>query len=233
LEESNVAKIFEARNGDHFFLLAAMAAAVAAVFMVTIWGPLQVRAFDDATASAQTEAVTRMQSAAGRAEWARVPFVTADGKATSIEASNGQVRVVTMMYTHCPGVCPLAVSTLQLMESRLTPEQRERFSVVALSLDPERDSLTRLQEFRSAAGRGSQAGNGSERWIVGRPSTDGVRQLAGALGVNYRVLSDGSVDHQSVFVLLGRNGDVLARTYSSRSVDTKFFDALQTALVAN
>jgi protein SCO1/2 len=208
----NVAQTFETRSGDHFFLLAAMVAAVAAVFMVTVWGPLQARAFTEATE---------------HAVWTRVPFVTADGKATSIEASNGHVRVVTMMYTHCPGVCPMAVSTLQLMESRLTSAQRKRFSVVALSLDPDRDSVPRLQEFRRAAAKGSQ------RWIVGRPSADGVRQLAAALGVNYRVLADGSVDHQSVFVLLGRDGEVLTRTSSSRSVDPKFFGALQTALTAN
>jgi protein SCO1/2 len=220
-------------SGDYFLLLAAIAAALAAIFLVTVWGPLQVRAFDNAIASLQTQAPAQMKATTGPVGWTRVPFVTADGDTTSIEASNGQVRVVTMMYTHCPGVCPLAVSTLQSIQSRLVPAQRANFSVIALSLDPERDSVGQLQEFRSAAQRAPSARGVPGRWIVGRSSTDGVRQLAGALGVNYQVLSDGTVDHESVFVLLGRNGGILARTSSSRSVDPKFFGALQAALSAD
>jgi protein SCO1/2 len=214
LRESDVAntKTFETRTGDHFFLVAAMMATLAAIFMVTVWAPLQVRAFKQATETV--------------AAWTRVPFVTADGNTTSLEASNGQVRVVTMMYTHCPGVCPLAVSTLQRMESRLTPAQQSRVSVIALSLDPQRDSLERLREFRVARGIDPR------RWTVARPSVEGTRQLAAAMGVDYRVLGDDTVDHQSVFVLLGKSGEVLARSSNTRGVDPKFFSVLQNAASA-
>jgi len=85
--------------------------------MVTVWGPLQVRVFERATESS---------GPANLGDWKRVPFVTADGNTTSVAASNGQVRVLTMMYTHCPGVCPLALSTLQRMDSSLTPVQRRQ-----------------------------------------------------------------------------------------------------------
>jgi cytochrome oxidase Cu insertion factor (SCO1/SenC/PrrC family) len=51
--------------------------------------------------------------------------------------------------------------------------------------------------------------------------------------VEYRVLSDDTVDHQSVFVLLGKSGQVLARSASTQNVDPKFFSALQAALSAN
>jgi protein SCO1 len=206
-------KTFETHSGDRFFLVAAMMATLAAIFMVTVWAPLQVRAFTQASAPV--------------ADWTRVPFVTADGNTTSLGASNGQVRVVTMMYTHCPGICPLAVSTLQRMDGQLTQVQQRKVAIVALSLDPERDSLARLREFRDSRGIDSQ------RWTVARPSVEGTRELAAGMGVDYKVRDDDTVDHQSVFVLLGKSGEVLARSSNTRSVDPRFFGALQAALNAN
>lgn len=216
-----MAKNFETQSGDYFFLLAAVTAAIAAVFMVTVWAPIQMRAFTDATESMPA------QAAAGSTGWTHVPFTTSDGNTTSLAASNGEVRVVTMMYTHCPGVCPLAVSTLQRMESRLTSIQQGGVSIIALSLDPERDSIARMQTFRS------ERGIESKRWIVARPSAEGARQLAAGLGVAYRLQGDDTVDHQSVFVLLDKSGQVLARSSRTQSVDPKFFGALQTALQVN
>jgi len=216
-----VAKTFARPEGDHVFLLAAVMAALAAIFMVTIWAPLQVRAFTDATQAARPEVTARASN------WAHVPFVTADDRTTSLSASNGQVRVVTMVYAHCPGVCPLAVATLQRMESQLSPAQLHGVSIIALSLDPERDSPAALREFRRDRGLDSM------RWTVARPSVEGARQLAAAMQVDYRVLSDDTVDHRSVFVLLGKSGQVLARSTSTQSVEPKFFSALQAALNAN
>jgi cytochrome oxidase Cu insertion factor (SCO1/SenC/PrrC family) len=216
VREWKVTKSFETRNGDHFFLLAAIAAATAAVFMVMVWAPMQVRAFD---------AVWKVP--AGRPSWTGVSFVTTDGKTADVETYSGQVRVVTMLYTHCPGACPLAVSTLQSMESRLTAAQRERLSIIALSLDPEHDSVAALQDFASVRHIDAR------HWVLGRPSTDGTRQLAEGLGVGYQMRGDATVDHQSVFVLLGRNGEVLARSSSTRNPDPRFFGALQRALAGH
>jgi len=124
-------------------------------------------------------------------------------------------------------MCPLAVSTLQRMQTRLSPIEQKQLSIIALSLDPERDSIARLQEFRNARGLDAS------RWVLGRTSSEGVRQMAGALGVRYRVLGDDSVDHQSVFVLLGRSGRVLARSYDALNVGPAFLGALQAALNAD
>jgi protein SCO1/2 len=121
----------------------------------------------------------------------------------------------------------MAVSTLQRVEGLLSTAQRNRLSIVALTLDPERDSLGELRKFHSSRGIAST------RWILGRPSVSGVEQLSAAMGASYRVFDDGTVDHQSVFVLLGKSGKVLARSSNTRDVDPRFFGALQSALAAN
>ncbi len=214
-----MAKSLEAHSGDRIFLLAAVVAACAAIFMVAIWAPLQVQAFRNA---AGAESTVSSPAAADIGAWARVPFATVDGDTTSLQELNGRVRVVTMLYTHCPGVCPFAVSNLQSLEKKLNTGQRARLSVIALSLDPQRDSIQQLKAFRYA--RGIDSG-----WVLGRPTMEGARQLAAGLGVSYRVLDDDSVDHQSVFVLLARDGRVLARS-GSQNPDPRFVEALGRAL---
>jgi protein SCO1/2 len=226
-----VTKTIAIPGGDRILLVAFLTAVTAAIFMVGVWGPLQVRAFDELTQAAWADTsaslATSSTTPVDDARWEHIPLVTAEGDSTDVAASTGQVRIVTMMYTHCPGVCPLAISMLQQMASRLTVSEQQQFSVLAVSLDAERDSLARLREFRG------ERRIDSRHWIIARPSAEGARRLAAALGVSYRVLSDGTVDHQSVFVLLDKSGRVLARTSNTRSVDPKFLVALQAAFGAS
>lgn len=211
-------------GGDVAFPLAALAAVAAAIVIPLVWAPVQQRALALATATAPP-----VESTASAAQWLRVPFVTDAGNETNLQASNGEVRVVTMFYTHCPGVCPLAVSTLQQMQKRLSPAQQQGLSIVALSLDPQRDSLPQMRAFRAARNiPGSH-------WILGRPAPERVQAFATAMGVRYHIRyhrGDESLDHQSVFVLLDGQGRVLARTRDTSSIDPRFFGALQAA-VAN
>lgn len=194
------------------------AVCAAALFMVAVWAPLQVRSLDDTLRPAPA------QNAAEHVDWLSVPFATPDGATTSIAASNGSVRIVTMFYTHCPGMCPLAIATLKRIEVSLPAEHLRKLGVIAVTLDPAQDSLADLREFRRARQIDSP------RWTLGRPSTDAVAQFAGALGISVQILSDQTVDHQGVFVLLDRDGKVLARTARTLDVEPQFLTAVRKAL---
>lgn len=187
--------------------LASFLAAAAALFMITVWAPIQQRGLSEGTAS-----------------WLDASFTTSDGTASSLAASNGHVRIVTLMYTHCPGICPLNIATLGRIESQLSTLQRSQLRIVALTLDPERDSVANLAEFRQ------RHGIHSARWIVGRPSLSSVAQFASGVGITYRTLPDGTVDHQSAFALLDESGNVVARTSNTQNPDPQFLAAVRRAL---
>jgi len=206
---------------DFLSALAGLAAIAAAVAMVAVWAPTQIRAFDAATGLSEAPAPSPGVS------WTRIPFKTADGRATSISETNGRVRIVTMFYAHCPGACPLSIETLKALGGGLPAAQRERLAIIALTLNPEQDSVTSLKAFRKA--RGIASG----QWIFGRSAAADVAGLAGAIGVSYRVLDDATVDHQSVFVLLDEQGRVLSRTSRTRDIDPQFAAALRSALQRN
>ena len=206
---------FNASALDRYPLpFASMLAVVAAVFIITVWGPIQQRSLSEGIRAAAPPA----------AGWLDTSFTTSDGNTASLSASNGHVRIVTMMYAHCPGVCPMAVATLGQIESQMSEAERNRLRIVALTLNPEQDSLASLTKFRL------EHGINSARWTLGRPSSASVARIAAGLGVTYRSMADGTVDHQSVFALLNANGEIIAKTSNTQNPDPRFVAQVRRAL---
>ena len=166
------------------------------------------------------------EASSGPAAVADLPDVameTADGKWTSFAATGGRVRIATMFYSHCPGVCPLTIEALRSIDRQLTVEQRSKLTFVLLSLDPVRDSP---QTLRALA---VERGLTSSHWILGRTSEDDARSFATAAHIHYRALSDGSIDHSTAFVLVDESGRVLDRV-SDEGDTTQFVVAARRAL---
>jgi protein SCO1/2 len=194
--------------------LASVLAVVAAVFILAVWEPIQQRSLSEGTRTAALPAST----------WLDAAFTTSDGNFATLSASNGRVRIVTMMYAHCPGICPMAMATLGGIESQLPATERDRLRIVALTLDPEQDSLASLAAFRR------EHGIISARWTLARPSSVSVARIAEGLGITYRSMADSTVDHQSVFALLDANGQIIAKTSNTQNPDPRFVAQVRHAL---
>jgi len=152
-----------------------------------------------------------------------VAIETADGVHTSFAATAGRVRIATMFYSHCPGVCPMTFAALRDIERQLTAQQQAGLSFVLLSLDPARDSP---QTLRSLA---RDRGVNSPRWLLGRTSEPDAHAFASAAGIEFRPLSDGSIDHSTALVFVDSRGQMLART-SDTGETSAFVGAVRRAL---
>jgi protein SCO1/2 len=69
-----------------------------------------------------------------------------DGQRTSTAEFAGKVLAVFFGYTSCPDVCPLTLAKFTRVLQNLD-DGPERIQVVMVSVDPERDSLDRLQAY--------------------------------------------------------------------------------------
>jgi protein SCO1/2 len=61
--------------------------------------------------------------------------------------TDGTLTLLFFGYTSCPDICPIHMATLAQALKELDPEQRERTTVVFVSVDPERDSLPRIRSW--------------------------------------------------------------------------------------
>lgn len=105
-------------------------------------------------------------------------------------------------YTHCPDVCPLALSTGSQAFNALSAEERSRVRMLMVSVDPGRDSVTRLKEYTAFFHPEMLGVTGSDETVA---------QVAGAFGAAYRrqpVREDGSyaVDHTVSTYVVGPDG---------------------------
>ncbi|MXX53035.1 MAG: SCO family protein [Dehalococcoidia bacterium] len=67
-------------------------------------------------------------------------------RSVSLESLKGQVVVLTFLYTNCPDVCPIVTSRLREVQMLLeTDADDARF--VAVSVDPDRDTVGSAQEY--------------------------------------------------------------------------------------
>ena len=140
---------------------------------------------------------------------------------------HGKPRVVTMFYTSCRYVCPLAVDSLRAIERGLSESERQQIGFVLISMDPARDTPEAL------AGVMTERRLEATRWSLLVPRAEDVRGLAGILGIRYRALSNGELNHTTTLVLLDAAGRTLARTDRLRSKgDAEFQAAVRGAIAA-
>ncbi len=137
----------------------------------------------------------------------------------------GDVRLASLFYASCGYVCPLLIEQIRAIEAQLDDEQKQRLRVLLISLDPERDTpeaLTTLAKARSLD---------LQRWTLARPEPGDLRKLSAVLGVQYRQLDDGEVNHSTVISLLDARGRILAQTSKlGATPDPGFVEAVRTAL---
>jgi protein SCO1/2 len=65
----------------------------------------------------------------------------------SLKQFRGKVVLLFFGYTSCPDVCPLTLSVLSKVFSKLSADELERVTALFVSLDPDRDTLELLRKY--------------------------------------------------------------------------------------
>jgi protein SCO1/2 len=110
-----------------------------------------------------------------------------------------------MFYTSCQMVCPLIFESVHRTLRALPAAERGGVKALMVSFDPARDTTPVLK--KTAQAHGCDAA-----WTLARGEESAVRAFAGALGFQYRRLSDGEFNHSSLVLLLDREGRAAARS---------------------
>jgi protein SCO1/2 len=71
------------------------------------------------------------------------------GQTTSLAQLKSKVVVLTFLYTNCPDACPLIISHIEQAMTELG-SLADGVALVVITVDPERDTVERLQEFTAS-----------------------------------------------------------------------------------
>ncbi|MDQ7731865.1 SCO family protein [Halomonas sp. SpR1] len=128
------------------------------------------------------------------------------------QLDDDQVAIVSFGYTYCPDICPMTQSVKRQALAQLSEEQRERVVPVMVTVDPERDTIERMQEYMSFFG---------EEFIGAVGSQEQLEDVASRYGVIWRKVEAPdsamayTIDHSASLFLVNREGEILQRVLYS------------------
>jgi protein SCO1/2 len=96
------------------------------------------------------------------------------------------------------------LSQLRVLADGMGDKAKDKFEIVAVSIDPKKDTPQVLKAYASRL-KGSQAGY---TFLTGKPSE--IAKVAGCFGVLYWDDAKGVIDHNLRTALIDQNGKVFA-----------------------
>lgn len=153
-----------------------------------------------------------------------VPLADQNGVDFQLDARRGQPLLITMFYSSCQFACPRIMDALKRTQASLTPAERIRVPVLAVTFDPARDDVAALKGVIDAHHLDTAS------WTLARTDPGHVRKLAAALGIKYRALANGDFNHTSVLILLDADGRVVGKTFTIGAADPVFVKQVKKTL---
>lgn len=127
-------------------------------------------------------------------------WTNAQGKVVSLEELAGEPRLVAMFFANCTTACPVLLADVTLAQAAISNRTGRVVQAWMFSFDTARDTPSALAAFQKARGADPR------RWQFFHGDAGAVRELAAALGVQYRRdPATGDIGHSSRIVLLDTN----------------------------
>lgn len=133
----------------------------------------------------------------------------ADGQVFRLSDQKGRVVLLFFGYTYCPDVCPSTLGTLNLALKRLG-SRAEQVQVVFISVDPQRDTPQKAQDYASAFNTKFLGLSGSEETLQPIWQAYGVYRAVRPAEGN---VDEYLVDHSARVYLVDKQGN-LRLTYA-------------------
>ncbi|MDR5861006.1 SCO family protein [Halomonas eurihalina] len=147
-----------------------------------------------------------------RLEGGPIALPSTHGEFALSQLDEDQLAVIFFGYTWCPDVCPMSLAVVRQARQRLPAEHRDRVVPVMISVDPERDTLARLEAYLASFG---------EDFIGATGSVEQLEEIAERYGVVWRKVEapdsavDYTVDHTASLYLVDRHGEIRRRVLHS------------------
>lgn len=151
-------------------------------------------AASDATAALPGDSLFRLD----------VPLTTHRGSKLELTSLAGKPALITMFYGNCQLACPVTLHSVASIVKALPADKRSQLTVLLISLDPKNDNADSL----AMLGKEHQMSDVPYLFAVADSDRD-TRTMAAALGIRYRRLSNGEINHSARLVVTDPQGNVL------------------------
>jgi protein SCO1/2 len=155
-----------------------------------------------------------------------LPLTDQHAAKVNLAALAGRPALITMFYGNCKLSCPVTFHAMTATVAALSDAERAKLAAVLISLDPPNDKPAVLASLAHEHGM-----DGSMWQLLVSDNDFHTRTLAAALGIRYRRLGSGEINHSSRIVLTDSQGRIIASTENVGPMpDPALLDALHQQL---
>lgn len=133
-----------------------------------------------------------------------IDLARADGSVFKLSEERGSIVLLFFGYTSCPDVCPTTLAEMKLAVEALKPAEAEQIKVVFITVDPERDTPERVQEYVDHFSTSFIGLSGEESELTKVWSDYGIFREK----VDSESATGYLVNHTARILLIDRNGDL-------------------------
>ena len=130
-------------------------------------------------------------------------WTTDAGSRLKLEQLKGGPRVLAMMFTHCPSLCPTLVRDLKALDAAMPAKTRATTEYVLVTIDPDHDDAAALHDFRA------RMGLDPKRFLLLRGNAHDTQELAAVLGFNYGKGDGRNYTHSNLVTVLDGQGEIV------------------------
>ena len=128
--------------------------------------------------------------------------VEIQNKDLSLQDLRGKVVLLYFGYTQCPDICPTSLSLMTQALNQMTKEELANVTGLFISVDPDRDNTTRLQEYTHYF---------HPNIIGATAEKEQIDKITKMYGASYRIVESDSamgyiVDHSSYTYVIDKKG---------------------------
>ena len=120
----------------------------------------------------------------------------------SLQDLRGKVVLLYFGYTQCPDICPTSLSLMTQALNQMTEDELKRVNGLFVSVDPDRDNTTRLEEYTHYF---------HPNIIGATAEKENIDKITKLYGASYRIVDSDSamgyiVDHSSYTYVIDKTG---------------------------
>ena len=125
----------------------------------------------------------------------------------------GKTMVVVMIYTTCKSACPILVSKMKSIESKIDRNEIKDVTLVLVSIDPETDTPEKLKEFAKTNNMDAP------QWVFLTSTESATQEFANVLSMKYKKISPIEFSHSNILSVFRPNGELVSQEEGSIDVD--------------
>lgn len=128
-----------------------------------------------------------------------------NNEALKLKDLQGKTLVVVMIYTSCKTACPLLVSKMRTIETKISRKDIGKVSLVLVSIDPKTDTPAHLKDFAI------KNKMDDKQWIFLTSNEDNTQEFANVLSMKYKKISPIDFSHSNIISVFSPKGELVSQ----------------------